>query len=281
MGSLLIEKGLKSGESPEEWNLKRPEVIQCIHRDYFEAGANIVLTNTFGANPIKLGAYSLTEKVEEINRGGVERALSVRPAQPEGPRFVAGDIGPTGKFLQPLDNYTYSEFRDAFARQAAALAAAGADLICIETMYDKEEVRAALEGALEATGLPVFATMTFQRSRTGFATMMGVEAVEAMRLLETTGASAVGANCSTGAQDMLELVQVLRGATGLPLIAQPNAGNPVIEEGTARYLQSPEEFSQEAFLLVESGVSFVGGCCGTNPDFIRALANRINQGFSK
>lgn len=280
MGSVLIEKGLKSGECPEEWNLKRPEVIQGIHRDYFKAGANIILTNTFGANRIKLKSYGLAEKVEEINRRGVEVALAARPSQSGGLFFVAGDIGPTGQFLQPLGDYTYGEFREVFAQQAMALAAGGADVICIETMYDKEEVRAALEGAREAGGLPVFATMTFQRSRRGFFTMMGLEAIEAMRLLESGGACAIGANCSTGAEDMLELVRILRGATELPLIAQPNAGSPVIEEGVARYLQSPEEFSRAAFALVEAGAGLIGGCCGTNPAFIQSLADRIRQSSS-
>lgn len=278
MGSVLIEKGLKAGECPEEWNLKRPELIAGIHRAYFEAGADIVLTNTFGGNRIKLKSYDMAQKVEEINRQGAQLARSVMTLDPQQPRFVAGDIGPTGQFLEPLGAYTEGELREIFAQQAVALAAGGADVLCLETMYDAGEVKAALRGAIEgAGGKPVFATMTFQRSRKGFFTMMGLEAAAAMRLLEENGAQAVGANCSTGAEDMVELVRILRGATVLPIIAQPNAGSPVIEEGKARYLQGPEEFGRAALGLVEAGANALGGCCGTNPDFIRALAVQLRE----
>ncbi|MBI2875721.1 MAG: homocysteine S-methyltransferase family protein [Candidatus Tectomicrobia bacterium] len=278
MGSVLIEKGLKAGECPEGWNLTHPEVIAGIHRAYFEAGADIVLTNTFGGNRIKLTSYGLAERVEEINRQGAQVARSAIPEDSSQPRFIAGDIGPTGQFLQPLGSYTEEEFRELFAQQAAALVSGGVDLLCLETMYDAEEVKAALRGAIDgAGGRPVFATMTFQRSRKGFFTMMGLEAAAAMRLLEENGAQAVGANCSTGAEDMAELVRILRGATVLPLIAQPNAGSPVIEEGKARYLQRPEEFGRAVLGLIEAGASAVGGCCGTNPEFIRALAAQLRE----
>lgn len=279
MGSVLIEKGLRAGECPEEWNLKRPEVIEGIHRAYFEAGADVVLTNTFGGNQIKLKSYDLNQKAEEINSQGARLARSAMPSDdPQQPRFVAGDIGPTGQFLEPLGPYAEPEFRELFARQTAALVAGGVDLLCLETMYDAGEVKAALCGAIEgAEGRPVFATMTFQRSRKGFFTMMGLEAAAAMRLLEENGAQAVGANCSTGAEEMLELVRLLRGATALPIIAQPNAGSPVIEEGKARYLQGPEEFGRVALGLVEAGANALGGCCGTNPDFIRALAAQLRE----
>lgn len=278
MGSVLIEKGLRAGECPEEWNLNRPEVILGIHRAYFEAGADIVLTNTFGGNQIKLKSYDLAQKLEGINRQGAQLARSAMPSDPQQPRFVAGDIGPTGQFLEPLGAYTEREFRELFAQQASALVAGGVDVLCLETMYDAGEVKAALRGAIEgAEGRPVFATMTFQRSRKGFFTMMGLEAAAAMRLLEENGAQAVGANCSTGAEEMVELVRILRGATALPIIAQPNAGSPVIEEGKARYLQGPEEFGRVALGLIDAGANALGGCCGTNPDFIQALAAQLRE----
>jgi 5-methyltetrahydrofolate--homocysteine methyltransferase len=272
MGSLLIARGLKAGEAPERWNLERPEVIRDVHRAYFEVGASVVLTNTFGGNGAKLAACGLRDRVREINGTAVEIALEACP--PGG--LVAGDVGPTGKFRKPMGELTSHDFEEIFEEQIGALAGAGASLILVETMYDLEEILAALRAARRAApGLPVIGSMTFKKTRRGFFTIMGDDAGDSMRRLQDAGADAVGANCTLGTEDMLELTPVLRAATTLPLLTEPNAGMPALRNGKTVYDQTPEAFASDALRLFAAGASFVGGCCGTTPEHIRQLSLRM------
>jgi 5-methyltetrahydrofolate--homocysteine methyltransferase len=270
MGSLLIAQGLASGEAPEPWNVERPEVVRDAHRAYFDAGSDVVITNTFGGSRLKLDSKGLGDRVEELNRAAVGVALSVRR---EG-RFVAGDVGPTGRVTGLPGAISYEALKESFAEQAHALADAGADLLAVETMYDLEEAKAAVTAAHE-THLPVTATMTFERKPQGFFTLMGNRPEECLAVLEECGASVVGANCTLGPEDMLDLLKAMRPHTSRPILIQPNAGQPELVDGKAVYSAEPQSFAGYIRQMLDEGANLVGGCCGTTPEFIRLIASEI------
>jgi methionine synthase I (cobalamin-dependent) len=271
LGSMLIAAGLPAGVGPEAWTLERPDAVAEVHRQYFAAGSHVVHSNSFGASPVKLAERGLGERAVEINRRAAETACSVRP----GGRFVAGDIGPTGKMLLPFGDLDPAAAEDAFRRQADALLAGGADLISIETMFSLEEALIALRAAKSLGKVFVVASLTFNRSPRGFFTMMGDGVDTAVRALEAAGADAIGSNCGLGSADMVELAAALRAATRLPILLQPNAGRPVVEDGRTVYRQSPSEFAADALRIKTAGADMIGGCCGTNPEFIRELARAV------
>jgi methionine synthase I (cobalamin-dependent) len=271
LGSMLIAAGLTAGESPEAWNLERPEAVAEIHRQYFEAGSDVVHTNSFGASPIKLAERGLAAQAEHINRRAAEIACGVRPPG----RFVAGDIGPTGKMLQPLGDLDPAAAEDAFRRQAEALLSGGADLISIETMFSLDEALLALRAAKSLGDVFVVVSLTYSRNPRGFFTMMGDGTDKAVRAFEAAGADAVGSNCGLGSADMVELTAALRAATSRPILIQPNAGQPVVEEGRTIYRQAPAAFAADGVRIRDAGASMIGGCCGTNPEFIRELASAV------
>jgi 5-methyltetrahydrofolate--homocysteine methyltransferase len=263
MGSLLMAFGLERGRAPEWWNLEHPERVEEAHRGYVRAGSDVVQTNTFGGSAPKLLAAGLGGRCGEVNARAVELA---RAACGEA-ALVAGDIGPTGLMLPPVGEATPEEMRQAFAEQAGALAAAGVDLIAIETMYDLREALAAVEAA-RATGLPVLASMTFEARRRGFFTIMGDALAPAMTALAAAGADAVGFNCSVTSQAMVAMVEQARGAVSVPLVAQPNAGSPRLTADGTVYEESPDAFAGGLVAMVSAGARVVGGCCGTTPEFI-------------
>ncbi len=269
LGSELIRRGLPQGVPPESWNVERPDVVQEVYRSYFTAGSDVVSTNSFGGTPIKLAAYGLESRAPELNEAAARLAVAVRP---EG-RFVAGSLGPTGKFLKPQGEYDPADFEKAFAVQARALSQGGADVLIVETMYDLEEALCALRAGRGASGVPVFVTMTFNRSRRGFFTLMGDSVAKCASSLEEAGASAVGSNCTLDSAAMADLVKEFRAATSLPIIAQPNAGQPVLSaDNTVAYSQGVDDYVAHVPAIVANGARFVGGCCGTNPDYIRRMA---------
>ncbi|RMF87279.1 MAG: hypothetical protein D6736_13190, partial [Nitrospinota bacterium] len=188
--------------------------------------------------------------------------------------FVAGDIGPTGQLLQPLGTYTEDEFFAAFCEQVDALAEAGVDFFSIETMYSLEEALLALK-AVQRTQLPAFVSLAYRVTPRGIYTMMGAEAGTAARTLEEAGAAVVGANCEVEITTMIKVVETIKTHTTLPIIAQPNAGQPILEEGKARYQQQPEEFAAQVPALLQAGARIIGGCCGTSPEFIRCAVAQI------
>ncbi len=272
MGSLLIAQGLEHGEAAERWNLEHPERVEAAHRAYVEAGSDIIHTNTFGGSPVKLAASGLAGRCREINTAAVD--LARRAAGRDA--LVAGDVGPTGVFLPPVGDASEELYRQSFSVQTAALAAAGVDLIAIETMYDLREAVAAAEAAL-ATGLPVFATMTFEAKRRGAFTMMGDRLAPSLRALAATGVDAVGLNCSVDSAAMLAMVRQAAAAVDCPLVAQPNAGQPRATADGVTYDADPEAFARDLAAKVDAGARMVGGCCGTDPDFIRAARAALDE----
>jgi len=265
--------GLKAGESPELWNIEKPSLVTDIHRKYYEAGSDAVHTNTFGGNTIKLGERGLADKMETIN---VEAARLAREACPAG-KVVAGDIGPTGKLLKPLGDLVLEEAEEGFFRQAQALIKGGVDLISIETMFSLEEALAALRAAKRLGDVLVIAALTFNRTKKGFFTMMGEGVKQAVSAFEAAGADVIASNCSLGSRDMIDLTKELRAATRKPILIQPNAGKPVTQKGVTFYQQTPAEFAQDGKEIGNFGADMIGGCCGTNPEFIRALAHTLGN----
>lgn len=274
LGTELMARGLPRGGVPELWNIGRPEVVKEIHAAYFAAGADVVSTNSFGASSIRLAAHGFETRTREINFAA---ALLAREAAPAG-GFVAGSVGPTGKFLKPQGPCVEADFVGAFAEQADGLAAGGVDVFIVETQYDLREALAALRGIRSVSGLPVLVTMTFGSFPRGYFTIMGDSAAKAAAELEMAGAAAVGANCTLASDQLAACVRALRAATALPLVAQANAGQPVASpDGTIGYTQSLEDYVSHVPGIIEAGARFVGGCCGTTPSFIRAMARIVGK----
>jgi 5-methyltetrahydrofolate--homocysteine methyltransferase len=273
-GTELMNRGLPAVRCPELWNVEQPDAVKDVHRSYFEAGSDAVATNSFGGSRIKLSSYGLGDRCAELNAGAAALAVAVRPPG----RFVAGDIGPTGKFLQPQGELTEAEFEESFAVQARALAAGGADFILIETMFDLREALCAARAARQATDIPVFATMTFNRTPRGFFTLMGDSAAKCVAAFEALDLPAFGANCTLTSSDLVECIREMRKHTARPLIAQPNAGKPELNRAAeVVYSQGIEEFVADVPKLVEAGADVIGGCCGTNPEYIRRAAAVLRE----
>jgi len=268
-GTQMQARGLPIGSCPDEWNLTHAELVQEVPLAYIEAGSQIVLTNTFRANRIALGDYDLADKAEAISRAGAE--ISCRAA--DGRARVFASIGPSGKMLMAGD-VSEDELLEAFREQARALAAGGADGLVVETMAELDEARLAIRAAKE-TGLPVVACMVFDSGTDLDRTMMGVTPEQAAEALTEAGADVVGANCGQGIVGYIEICRRMRSATDLPLWIKANAGLPEMVNGEIVYKTGAEEFASQIPVLLEVGASFVGGCCGTSPDFIRAVSRTI------
>ena len=276
-GTELMNRGLTPREVPDAWNIDRPEEIYSVALSYVNAGADIILTNTFGGSPLKLAKRGLAEKTAEINRLGTE--ISKKAAS--GRVLVFGSIGPTGELIKPLGAATETELVKGFAEQAKAVAAGGADGIVVETMLDLAEAKAALRAVKENTSLPVAVTMTFSKAGRNYATLMGVRPEQAAAELDKAGADIVGANCGAGIDLMIEVARLMRPATSLPIWCKPNAGLPELVEGKTVYRESPEKMASRFRDLVEAGANMIGGCCGSTPAHIRALVSERNRLVSK
>jgi len=274
MGTELMKRGLPPGRSPELWNTEKPEWIQEVHRRYFEAGADAVLTNSFGGNPIKLAAHGLENRCRELNRRAAELASAVRPEE----GYVGGSMGPTGRFLKPQGTYTEMDFEKAYALQADALISGGVDFLLIETQYDLREAVSALRGARSCCEAPVFVTLTFNRNPRGFFTLMGNNVEASFKELEKEGAHVLGANCTLDSKDMNELIPVMRRLTELPILVQANAGSPELTpEGIVSYTQEVEDYVRYIPGMIASGADIIGGCCGTDAEYIRRMAEIIKS----
>jgi len=268
-GTQLQAQGLGAGECPDAWNLSQPERVEAVARSYVEAGSQIILTNTFGANRLRLERHGLGGKVSEVNRAGVR--ISRRAA---GDRArVFGSIGPTGRMLAAGETDA-AELASVFEEQARALAAEGALALVLETFSDLGEILPALAAA-KATGLPVVSCMVFDSGAARDRTMMGATPEQVAKALAGAGADAVGANCGRGIDGFLPICRRLRAASDRPLWMKPNAGLPELVDGRAVYRESKEHFAAGVVELVQAGASFVGGCCGTSPAFVAAIAEAL------
>ena len=268
MGTQLQARGLRPGETPELWNLTRPDDVRAVHAAYFAAGADAVYANTFGANAAK---YHGDAPLADVVAAGVGIAREAA-AKAGGCRFVALDIGPTGRLLKPAGDFDFDAAYDAFAEQVRIGAKAGADLVAVETMGDAYELKAAVLAAKENSSLPVLATVALGDDGK-LLTGADVECVAA--ILGGLHADAIGLNCGFGPDRMLEHVRRLAAATSLPIVVKPNAGMPKVVDGRTVFTVGPEEFARDVLALVEAGASIVGGCCGTTPEHVAALRNSL------
>ena len=269
-GTMLQARGLSvPGKTADELCVTNPEAIADIHRAYVEAGAQVITTNTFNTSTRALAAQGLPYTVEQIY------AAAAQCARDGGAPYVAGDLGPIGEFVEPYGDVEEDEAYELFARNAQAAASAGCDLLVIETMMDLNEALLAVRAAGENCDLPIFATMSFMESGR---TLFGVTPEQAAAALVEAGASVVGMNCSVGPEQALPVAQAYAAALGsTPLIVQPNAGLPDMSTGEAMYNCPPEEFVAAVEALVDAGATVLGGCCGTTPDHIAAVAKMLEQ----
>ncbi len=276
MGTMLQVYGLKSGECSEEWNISHPEVVQKIHQEYIRAGADVILTNTFGANRIKLRSFGEETNIQKINEIAVtiakgtidkERSLEKRI-------FIAGSVGPTGKILEPYGDLKVSEVYKNYKEQTVILEKAGVDLIILETFFDLEEIKTALKAVKENSDLMVIASMTFDKN---LKTIYGVDPERAVIVLESEGADGVGANCGIGPEILYEVLKIMKKMSKTHLMVEPNAGMPELVKDKVVYPASPKIMADYTEKFIKLGVNLIGGCCGTTPLHIKTMSDIIKN----
>ncbi len=277
MGTMLQKHGLSAGECPEYWNLTKAETLVSIHKEYIEAGADIIITNTFGGNRLKLQKFNLENKSREINISGVANARAA--VKKTGKKvLIAGDIGPTGSLLEPLGFLSAAEAFEAFKEQAKALSEGGAELVIIETMIAVEEAVAAIKAVKENTKLPVIACMTFEvQANKDIRSVMGVDIGAMVAEFTGAGADIIGSNCGNGSEQMVDIIKAIRAETEKPLIAEANAGIPRFNKGEIYYDGTPGVVASFTNALLEAGANIIGGCCGTTPEHIKQIKNQIER----
>ncbi len=277
MGTELQRAGLEPGGCGERWNLERPDPVLVIQRAYVDAGSDCLTTNTFGASRVMLARHGHAAEVEAINRAGVALA---RRAFGDGPGFVLGDIGPLGGLIEPYGELTHAQARDALTEQAAALVQAGADALLIETQTSLEELGHAVAAAKDVGAPCVIGSLAFDLTHDGrdLRTMMGVSPEEAAGFMSNVGVDVLALNCGSGVDGhwAAEAVRRYRAVIELPIMAQPNAGQPVLENLRVVYKQRPEDMASQLEQLLAAGVRVVGGCCGTTPEHIRRFRKAVD-----
>ena len=271
LGTQLMARGLMTGECPDSWNISNPAKVEEVARRYVESGSEIILTNTFRSNRVALETLGLAGKLEEINLAGVE--IARRAAS--GSAYVFASIGPSGKMLM-AGEVSEDDLKKAFAEQVKVVVAAGVDGLAIETMTDLAEARLAIAAASE-TNLPVVASMVFDSGKAKDRTMMGSTPEQAAEELTAAGADIIGANCGLGIAGYIPVCQRLHAATDRPIWIKPNAGLPEIVEGKVVYRTTPEAFAAFVPAMIQAGASFIGGCCGTGPEFIWAIVETLRR----
>lgn len=267
MSTMLQTRGQTAVGCPEEWNVTHPDDVAFVYSSYVTAGSDLISTNTFGGNTLKLARYGVDSRVAELNAAGVTLAKHVADSKNV---LVVASIGPTGHLLEPLGELSVEGARDAFRPQLEAVVAAGADAALFETFFDLGEVKAGLSVALRL-GLTVICTMTFDATGR---TVMGLDAASAAKSLVDAGAQVVGANCGLGPESMLPIVEAMAG-NGVYVMVQPNAGLPTVHDGTTTYNVSPVLMASFAKRFVDAGANIVGGCCGSTPEHIAAIAKAV------
>jgi len=276
MGSLLMDMAgdLVKGSCPEAVNLARPEILEKVAELYFDAGADIIQTNTFGGSPLKLSDYKMEEKTEEINRTAVQAVRKVIKKE----AYLSASVGPSGKLLKPLGPVSEDEIFESFRRQVKVLIDYEVDVICVETMIDIKEAVLAVKAVRDISKtMPVMSTMTYNPSPRGFFTVMGSTVAKAAAEGEAAGANIVGSNCGNGIENMVLIAREYREQTKLPLIIQANAGLPELKDDKPFYPETPEFMAGKVKDLIDAGVVIVGGCCGTTPDHIRAFRRTVDK----
>ena len=267
--SNLMAAGMPRGVCTETWVLNHKEILQKLQKAYIDAGSRIIYAPTFGANRINLKLHHLEDKIKEMNY----ELVAIAKESANGQAFIAGDITTTGKMMAPSGDLTYEEAFEVYEEQISFLRDAGVDMIIAETMINIEETLAAADAASQVCELPILCTMTVEADGSIFS---GGNAVEAALALESAGASAVGINCSVGPDQLVSVVRNIKEAVSIPVIAKPNAGMPVIDDkGNAVYSMGAAEFAKHMKVLVENGASIIGGCCGTTPEYIKAVAQEL------
>jgi 5-methyltetrahydrofolate--homocysteine methyltransferase len=277
MGTQLMFAGLEQGNCGEEWNLTHPDRVLAIQKRYADAGSDCILTNTFGGSRIMLNRHGNADQVAAVNKAGVE---IVRQAFGSREGYIIGDIGPFGGLMEPYGDFTESQVRDAFSEQAQALVDGGVDAIIIETQTSLEELLLGIQAAKKAGAPCVIGSMAYDVTLDGstFRTMMGIDPEHAAQFMADNGADIVALNCGTG-MDMdraRDAINRYKAVTGLPVMAQPNAGQPKLINMKVVYDQSPAQMSQGVVPMLESGVNILGACCGSTPDHIRAFRQSID-----
>ena len=269
MGTLLQNRGLDSGEAPEKWNLTHPEEILSIHQDYIVAGADLLETNTFGGNYVRLKESELEDKIEEINKTAVELAKKAGKKE----TIISGSVGPTGKMIKPLGVLSQTKALESYKKQISILVQNEVDAIQIETMVDLNEIEQALKAASQFE-IPVIAQINFQESG---ATVMGHDISDSVELLKKYDVTVIGINCTPGAKKTLPLIRKLNQTTDKPLSVFPNAGEPELKEGEVTYPEGPEDFKPYVSKYINNNVKIMGGCCGTTPEVIAAIKKQVNH----
>lgn len=269
-GSNLRKAGMPVGVCAELWAMEHPEIISKLQRAYVEAGSRIIYAPTFSANRISLALHGLQDRLEELNT----KLVAISKEAAVGRAYVAGDITTTGKMLEPRGDITYQELYDVYREQIKVLADAGADLLVAETMLSVEETQAALDAAQSVCDLPMMCTLTLEADGSA---LYGGSAVEMVETLQEMGAVAVGLNCSVGPDQLEAVIASMKAVAKVPIIAKPNAGMPEMDDkGVAHYSMSPEHFAASMKRLIEQGAQIVGGCCGTDPEYIRQLQKHLS-----
>ncbi len=274
MGTMLMQAGFASGDSPEEWNVLHPDKIRQIHRDYIQAGSRIILTNSFGGTSVRLESHGLQDRAIELNRAAAENARAEADAASQ-PVLVAGSMGPTGQLLEPLGTLSLDQAEKTFQDQATGLSEGEVDLFWIETMSDLNEVKAAVAGIRSVSNLPIAASMSFDSHGH---TMMGISPVQAVKKLKKMDIQLLGANCGTGSDELIEAIKEMHSADrDLILIAKANAGIPEVVGKDVVYNGSPEVMAAYAIEVYKQGARLIGGCCGNTPDHIQAMAEALSK----
>jgi 5-methyltetrahydrofolate--homocysteine methyltransferase len=267
LGTELQRKGLPAGTAPDLWNLQNPQAVKEVHVSYVEAGSDAISANTFGSNPLRFAAHNSSESWETVTRRGIalaKEAVSNRA-------LIAGDIGPSGLLLAPTGPAKPEEVERSFAAQAKVMDEEGVDFFIAETFFSLQEILLAARAIRSVSEWPFFLSLTFEKKRRGYFTIMGDPIVSAMKAMAETGATAVGANCSLGSSEMVEVAREIRQAVSIPVVIQPNAGLPAMTPSGAIYPEDTGTFAANILKIRELGVEIVGGCCGTRPETIAAI----------